>query len=97
MGSRAKWLAPVARELSAARGRCLIVLGISDSEGSTPWCRYINDVAGAPWARRSTSNPVADPDELDAATDLKALTDMQAGQVDTPVILGGNPCTTRRA
>ncbi len=39
-----------------------------------------------------TYAPVADPDELDVAADLKALTDaMGAKQVDGLIILGGNP------
>ena len=51
----------------------------------------INAALGAPGASL-THAPVADPDELDAVTDLKALTDaIAASQVDALVILGGNP------
>ena len=52
----------------------------------------MNAALGAPGRVASSTRPWPIPDELDAVTDLKALTDaMAAGQVEALVILGGNP------
>jgi molybdopterin-containing oxidoreductase family iron-sulfur binding subunit len=90
-GLPAKWLGAVAKDLAANRGRALVVVGSRQPASLHALAHAINAALGAPGASLAQT-PVADPDELDAATDLKALTDAIAGnQVDALVILGGNP------
>jgi molybdopterin-containing oxidoreductase family iron-sulfur binding subunit len=86
-----KWLAAVAKDLAANRGRALVVVGSRQPPSLHALAHAINAALGAPGASLFHT-PVADPDELDAGTDLKALTDaIAAGQVEALVILGGNP------
>jgi Fe-S-cluster-containing dehydrogenase component/anaerobic selenocysteine-containing dehydrogenase len=86
-----KWLDGVAKDLAANRGRALVVVGSRQPPSLHALAHAINAALGAPGASLFHT-PVADPEELDAVTDLKALTDaMAAGQVEALVILGGNP------
>jgi Fe-S-cluster-containing dehydrogenase component/anaerobic selenocysteine-containing dehydrogenase len=90
-GLPAKWLGPVAKDLAANRGRALVVVGSRQPASLHALAHAINAALGAPGSSL-THAPVADPDELDAVTDLKALTDaIAANQVEALVILGGNP------
>jgi Fe-S-cluster-containing dehydrogenase component len=86
-----KWLASVAKDLAANHGKALVVVGSRQPATLHALAHAINAALGAPGAALLRS-PVADPDELDAATDIKALTDaIAANQVEALVILGGNP------
>ena len=86
-----KWLTAVATDLSRNRGRALVVVGARQPAAVHALAHAINAGLGAVNATITYSS-VADPDELDVATDLKALTDaIAAKQVDGLVILGGNP------
>jgi molybdopterin-containing oxidoreductase family iron-sulfur binding subunit len=86
-----KWVGPVARDLSANRGRCVVVVGVRQPARVHALALAINTALGNTGATVMFA-PVADPDELDVTQDVKALTDaMGAGQVDGLVILGGNP------
>ena len=90
-GIPARWLGAVARDLSGNRGRALVVVGARQPAVVHALAHAINAGLGAVGAA-VTYAPVADPDELDAAVDIKALADaMAANQVDGLVILGGNP------
>jgi molybdopterin-containing oxidoreductase family iron-sulfur binding subunit len=90
-GIPAKWLAAVAGDLSKNRGRALVVVGARQPAVVHALAQAINAGLGAVNATVTYAN-AADPDELDVATDIKALTDaMAGGQVDGLVILGGNP------
>ena len=91
-GIPAKWLTAVAKDLVANKGRALRRRRLAPARRRVHALAHaINAALGAPGASL-THAPAADADELDAATDLKALTDaIGAGQVDTLVILGGNP------
>jgi Fe-S-cluster-containing dehydrogenase component len=90
-GLPAKWLGAVAKDLAANRGRALVVVGARQPASLHALAHAINAALGAPGTSLNHV-PVADPDELDAVTDLKALTDaMAAGQVEALVMLGGNP------
>jgi Fe-S-cluster-containing dehydrogenase component len=90
-GLPAKWLGAVAKDLAANRGRALVVVGSRQPPSLHALAHAINAALGAPGTSLNHA-PVADPDELDAVTDIKALTDaMAAGQVEALVILGGNP------
>ncbi|HEY8040994.1 MAG TPA: 4Fe-4S dicluster domain-containing protein [Polyangiaceae bacterium] len=87
-----KWLQAVAKDLVGNRGgRALVVVGSRQPPVVHALAHLINAALGATGAC-VTYAPVADADELDAATDIKALADaITAGQVDALVILGGNP------
>ncbi|HZU81652.1 MAG TPA: molybdopterin oxidoreductase, partial [Polyangiaceae bacterium] len=86
-----KWLGAVADELSANRGRALVVVGSRQPPVVHALAHAINGALGSVGSTLTYAR-VADADELDAAADVKALTDaMAAGQVDALVIVGGNP------
>jgi molybdopterin-containing oxidoreductase family iron-sulfur binding subunit len=86
-----KWLGAVARDLAANRGHALVVAGSRQPPSVHALTYAINQALGAVGTLVNYV-PAADADELDAATDIKALTDaMAAGQVDSLLILGGNP------
>jgi Fe-S-cluster-containing dehydrogenase component/anaerobic selenocysteine-containing dehydrogenase len=86
-----KWLSVLAKELVANRGRSLLVVGSRQPPEVHALVHSIHIALGSVPAVVSFA-PAADPDELDVATDLKALTDAIAGgKVEALVILGGNP------
>jgi molybdopterin-containing oxidoreductase family iron-sulfur binding subunit len=86
-----KWLSVVAKDLASSRGRSLVVVGSRQPPAVHALAHAINAALGG-LGTTAVYAPVADPDELDVATDLKALTDdIAAGKVDALVILGGNP------
>ena len=90
-GIPAKWLGAVAKDLATNRARALVVVGSRQPAVVHALAHAMNAGLGAIGAA-VTYAPVADPDELDVAADLKALTDaMGAKQVDGLIILGGNP------
>jgi Fe-S-cluster-containing dehydrogenase component/anaerobic selenocysteine-containing dehydrogenase len=86
-----KWITAVAKDLTANKGRAFVVVGARQPPSLHALAHAINAALGAPGACLSHAT-VTDPDELDAATDIKALTDaIAANQVEALVILGGNP------
>jgi Fe-S-cluster-containing dehydrogenase component len=90
-GFPAKWLGAVAGDLLANRGRAVVVVGSRQPPVLHALGHAINTALGAV-GTVVTHAPVADAEELDAAADLKALTDaIAANQLDALVILGGNP------
>ena len=86
-----KWLSVLAKELVANRQRGVIVVGSRQPPEVHALVHSIHVALGAV-PGGVTYTAVADPDELDVATDMKALTDaITAGKVETLLILGGNP------
>jgi molybdopterin-containing oxidoreductase family iron-sulfur binding subunit len=86
-----KWLDAVAKDLASNHGRAFVVVGARQPARLHALAHAINSALGTV-GTAITLAPVADPDELDVAMDLKALTDaIGQGQVDALVILGGNP------
>jgi molybdopterin-containing oxidoreductase family iron-sulfur binding subunit len=88
-----KWLTAVAADLTAPtnRGRALVVVGSRQPPAVHALAYALNAALGGLGSTVIYAR-TADPDELDAATDLRALTDaMGAGQVDALIMLGGNP------
>jgi MoCo/4Fe-4S cofactor protein with predicted Tat translocation signal len=86
-----KWITVVAGELAKNRGRGVLVAGARQPARVHALVHAINYALGN---SGSTVNhfPVADPTETEAVADLKALAaDMDAGRVDTLVMLGVNP------
>jgi Fe-S-cluster-containing dehydrogenase component/anaerobic selenocysteine-containing dehydrogenase len=86
-----KWLSVLAKELVANRGRSVLVVGSRQPPEVHALVHSIHIALGSVPAVVSFA-PSADPDEMDVATDLKALTDaITGGKVEALVILGGNP------
>jgi molybdopterin-containing oxidoreductase family iron-sulfur binding subunit len=89
-----KWLASVAKDLATNRGRAVVVVGSRQPPVVHALAHAINTALGmaGPGGMVAAYALVADSDELDVATDFKALTDAIAGgQVEALMILGGNP------
>jgi Fe-S-cluster-containing dehydrogenase component/anaerobic selenocysteine-containing dehydrogenase len=90
-GIPAKWLAAVAKDLATNRSRALIVVGSRQPPVVHALAHAMNAALGAVGATVNYTS-VTDVDELDAATDIKALTDaIAAKQVDALVVIAGNP------
>jgi Fe-S-cluster-containing dehydrogenase component len=86
-----QWLGALAKDLAANRGRAVVVVGSRQPASLHALGHALNAALGAVGASLSRA-PAADPDELDAVTDIKALTNaIAANQVEALVILGGNP------
>ena len=86
-----KWLSVLAKELAQSRGRAVVLVGSRQPPEVHALAHAIN-VGLASVGTAVFFAPVADPDEIDVATDIKALTDAIAGgSVEALVILGGNP------
>ncbi len=90
-GIPAKWITAVANDIIGNRARTIVVVGSRQPPAIHALAHALHAALGSVGTSVNYA-PVADPDELDAAADLKALTDaMSANQVDGLVILGGNP------
>jgi len=86
-----KWIKVVADELAATRGRAAILIGSRQPARLHALVHALNSALGNAGTTIGTY-PLADAAERDVATDLKDLTaDIDAGKVDTLIILGGNP------
>ncbi len=86
-----KWIKAVAKDLVQNRGRAVVMVGSRQPARVHALACAINAALGAVGPIVSYV-PVADPDEQNAAADLKALAaDLDAGKVDTLVMLGVNP------
>ncbi|HXX69044.1 MAG TPA: Fe-S-cluster-containing hydrogenase [Polyangiaceae bacterium] len=86
-----QWLSAVAKDLAANRRNAVIVVGSRQPPRLHALVHALNLALGA-FDSVVHFVPVTDPDELDAASDVKALADaIDAGKVDALIILGGNP------
>jgi molybdopterin-containing oxidoreductase family iron-sulfur binding subunit len=86
-----KWLTAVAKDLAQNRGHAIVMVGSRQPPEVHALAHAIHAALGSVGTVVNYA-AVADPAELDVATDLKALTDaIAAKQVETLVILGGNP------
>ncbi|HEY4013436.1 MAG TPA: 4Fe-4S dicluster domain-containing protein [Polyangiaceae bacterium] len=87
----AKWVSVLAADLLANRGRAVVVVGSRQPPSLHALGHVLNAALGAIGPVVNYA-PTSDPDELDGAVDIAALTNaMGAGQVDALLILGGNP------
>jgi molybdopterin-containing oxidoreductase family iron-sulfur binding subunit len=93
----ADWLDPVARDLRAHAGACLVMAGESLSPEAHAIVHLINASLGNVGKTLSHSAPVAarPTDELASLASLTA--EMSARQVEALLILGGNPVYTAPA
>lgn len=90
-----QWLKAVAKDLAAARGAAAVVVGSSQPAEIHALVHAMNQAFAAQGSGGGgvvRYVPVADGEEVDTSTDIKALADaLRAGQVDTLLVLGGNP------
>jgi molybdopterin-containing oxidoreductase family iron-sulfur binding subunit len=86
-----RWEAAVAKALREARGRALVVAGPTLSPASRALVHLLNQRLGAQDGAVAYIEPVAQgaPSHADALAELSA--DMQAGRVDTLLMLDTNP------
>ncbi len=86
-----KWIKAVADELAATRGRAAILIGSRQPPHLHALVHALNAALGNAGTTIGTY-PINDVAERDVATDLRELTaDIDAGKVETLVMLGGNP------
>jgi MoCo/4Fe-4S cofactor protein with predicted Tat translocation signal len=88
-----KWISECAKDLAAHRGKSLVVAGYRQPLAVHLLAQAMNAALGN-LGETVVFQPVPDTAELDLADLAKAL---QAGQVDTLVMLGGNPAYTAPA
>jgi molybdopterin-containing oxidoreductase family iron-sulfur binding subunit len=93
----AKFLAAVAKDLQAHRGRSIVIAGDYQPAAVHEAARRLNESLGNVGAT-VTYNPTIELNPVDHAASLRDLAQaMEAGQVDLLVILGGNPVFTAPA
>jgi MoCo/4Fe-4S cofactor protein with predicted Tat translocation signal len=94
---RQKWIAAVAKDLQAHRGASVVIAGDSQPAAVHALVHAINQNLGNVGKTVIYTDPVeaAPVDQLQSIRDLTA--DMEAGNVDLLVILGGNPAYTAPA
>ena len=90
-GISAKWLEVVAKELTGARAKGIIVVGARQPARVHALVHALNGALGNV-GHTITYYPAADPFEQDPVASLKELVaDIDKGSVGSLVILGGNP------
>jgi MoCo/4Fe-4S cofactor protein with predicted Tat translocation signal len=90
-GVPAKWVTVVAKELAQAKGRGVIVAGTRQPARVHALVHLLNAALGNV-GQTVQYFRVADPDEGDQITELKALLkDLDEKRVETLLVLGGNP------
>ncbi len=90
-GVPAKWIAAVARDLWTHRGASLIAAGSRQPPSLHVLVHALNQALGNA-GETVRYVPAVDADERDSAGDLRDLTQaIGAGQVQTLIVLGGNP------
>jgi molybdopterin-containing oxidoreductase family iron-sulfur binding subunit len=89
--SRAKWLAGLAKDLREHRGSSVVIAGESQPPSVHAIAHAMNQALGNVGATVTYTDPV-EANPVDSTASLKELVaDMNAGQVDVLLILGGNP------
>ncbi|HYY55931.1 MAG TPA: TAT-variant-translocated molybdopterin oxidoreductase, partial [Pyrinomonadaceae bacterium] len=90
-GAHANWIGALARDLQQSRGRSIVIAGDEQSAVVHALAHAMNDALG------NTGKTVVYTDPLEAFPEdqmqslRQLVADMNAGQVETLVILGGNP------
>ena len=95
--AKAEWIAAVAKDLLAHRGRSLVIAGDGQPPAVHALAHAMNQTLGNVGKTVVYTDPVeAEPvDQLESLRELVA--DMNAGKVDLLLILGGNPVYTAPA
>ncbi len=91
LAGHAQWLAALARDLAAHRGKCLVVAGDSQPAGVHALAQLINHALGnvgqtVEFLPRADAGPA---DQLASMVELAH--DIDSGTVDSLFIIGGNP------
>jgi molybdopterin-containing oxidoreductase family iron-sulfur binding subunit len=96
-GRQAEWIAAVVRDLQGHRGASLVVAGDGQPPAVHVLAHAMNDALGNIGATVIHTDPVeANPvDQRESLRDLAR--DIETGQVDALIILGGNPAFTAPA
>jgi molybdopterin-containing oxidoreductase family iron-sulfur binding subunit len=92
-----KWAAAVAADLSAHRGRSVVVAGDHQPAVVHALARAINDALGNTSATVTYTAPIPASPADGTASISELVRDMSAGTVEALVILGGNPVFTAPA
>ncbi len=95
--ARSRWIPAIADDLRAHRGRALIVAGERQPAAVHALARAMNDALGAVGTTVSYVAPIAGSPADGGASIAELVADMNAGQVDVLVVLGGNPVFTAPA
>jgi MoCo/4Fe-4S cofactor protein with predicted Tat translocation signal len=89
-----KWIAAVARDLAAHRGRSLVIAGDGQPPVVHALAHAMNQALGNE-RKTVTYTQAVEAEPIDQLESITALTaDMNAGKVDVLVIVGGNPVYT---
>ncbi len=89
----AKWIGAVARDLMANRGRCIIVAGQHQAPEVHALVASLNHALGA-YLKTFSLRTLENTTLSDSGSLAKLTEKMKAGDVDTLVMLGGNPVFT---
>ncbi len=96
-GAWGKWLAAVAKDLRANRGRCVVIPGDRQPAAVHLLAHALNDHLGNAGQTVLHTDPVA-ARPVDQAASLRELTEeMERGETEVLLILGGNPVYTAPA
>jgi molybdopterin-containing oxidoreductase family iron-sulfur binding subunit len=91
------WVAPIAADLGAHKGRSVVVAGDRQPAAVHALARAMNEALGNVGATVTYSAPIAASPADGAASISELVAEMKAGKVDLLVILGGNPAFTAPA
>ena len=92
-GAAEKFVAAVAKELLAAKGRSIVVAGPRQPAEVHALVALINQALGNTGVTVTYTPPVVNADDSVAAV-KQLVSDLNAGQIKTLVVLGGNPVYT---
>ena len=90
-GVPAGWISALGRDLEKHRGACLVLAGEQQPPAVHALAHVLNDALGNRGKTVSYISPVEANPTNEMASLRELVADMQAGQVDTLIILGGNP------
>jgi molybdopterin-containing oxidoreductase family iron-sulfur binding subunit len=88
------WLAAIADDLQRNRGRALVHVGPEQSSDMHALAHLVNRAIGAEDGMLTFIEPVTAVTEDHASSIGRLIRDMAGGEVDTLLILGGNPAFT---
>jgi MoCo/4Fe-4S cofactor protein with predicted Tat translocation signal len=92
-----RWIAAVAKDLQAHRGRCVVLAGERQSPAVHVLAHVLNDRLGNV-GQTVFHTPSIETRSVDQIESLREfVSDVQAGRVETLIILGGNPAFTAPA
>jgi molybdopterin-containing oxidoreductase family iron-sulfur binding subunit len=90
-GKTDQWLAAVVKDLTAHRGRCLVLVGPGQPASVHALVHAINDSLGNVGQTLNYIEPVEARPENQLASLRQLTDDMRAGQVGTLIMIAGNP------